>query len=107
MVDLRAFTETALGINLYYLLAGFAGGVVNALRQGHGLLRGLPGTIAGSLTAAYLTPLAVLYLPGTVGPNIERATAFVLGLTGLAVIEGIIVKVDTWRKNPSLPPQRS
>ena len=99
--------QSFVGIKLSSVLAGFAGGVVRALM----LPRITPwqafsSCIVGALTAGYLTPVAMHYLPfaGTTGGG-EGAVGYAIGLTSMLICEGIIVAVRRWRSDPKLPGQ--
>lgn len=82
-----------IGIRLQDLLAGFAGGVVNAFA----LRRSEPWSIlgsmvAGALMANYLSDTFSQYLgtkPGTAG--------FIIGVAGMGVAQGIIEASRSWR----------
>lgn len=93
-----------LGIKSYHLIAGFAGGVVRAfVRPGATKLQAFGSCVVGALTAGYMTPVAVIYLPESASIGGEGATGFVIGLTGMAVAEGLIQLVNRWRNNPTIP----
>lgn len=86
--------ETLLGIKITHLGAGFAGGTVRYILLGGPWLQGVTSVIAGSLTAAYLTTpcyfAIVRYLPNLNDPTTEQPVAFIVGLTGLLICEGIM-----------------
>jgi ABC-type uncharacterized transport system permease subunit len=88
-----------LGINIGLLLAGFAGSLVMVKQDGHKDWW-TTGTslVAGTLSANYLTPLAVDAL-GIKGSNTQYACAFVLGFLGLHGVEFILSKVGISKKN--------
>lgn len=82
-----------LGIRKSDLVAGFCGGIVAAFV----LKRSDPWSIissvvVGSLTASYLTdPIGKMI--GTSGGT----TAFIVGLAGMAICQGIVEAAKTWR----------
>jgi hypothetical protein len=96
-----------LGVKIPDLIAGFAGGVVNAIA----LKRSDPWSIIGSVviggfTANYLTEPFSHYL-GTG----QGTSAFLVGLAGMAICQGIISAAKTWspfgpqnRTNPDARP---
>lgn len=81
-----------LGVKMPDLLAGFAGGVVNALA----LKRSDPWSIIssvviGGLTANYLTETFGHYL-GTA----QGTSGFLVGVAGMAICQGIIAGAARW-----------
>lgn len=92
--DWRSFFEM-LGINLRDLVAGFAGGVVSALTFGRNVnaFSVVGSMIVGALTANYLSADASRIL-GTS----KEATAFIVGLCGMAICQGIVDAVTRWRQ---------
>jgi hypothetical protein len=82
----------ALGIKMPDLIAGFAGGVVNAIA----LRRSDPWSIIGSvvvggLTANYLSESFAHYL-GTG----QGTSGFLVGVGGMAICQGIIASAARW-----------
>lgn len=84
-----------LGVKTQDLVAGLAGGVVNAFVFKRGTPIAIVGSVVvGALTAAYLTEPAAR-LTGTTG----GATAFIVGLGAMAICQGILSRVGKW--NPA------
>lgn len=85
-----------LGINPPNLIAGFLGGVVNALyfRQ-VGALGFITSTIAGAVMANYTGEWVARSLAG-IGVN-QGTAAFLVGLGGMAVAQGLIEMMKQWR----------
>ena len=82
-----------LGIKLPDLVAGFGGGVVNAIVFKRADPVAIIGSmIVGALTANYLAESFAHYL-GT-GPG---ASAFIVGLAGMAICQGIVEAAKSWR----------
>lgn len=104
-------TLTVLGIKLYHVAAGLAGGMVRAIvRPGTSLWQGLGACVVGALTAAYITPVAAPWAQdyfGSEAVGIEGATGFVLGLAGMAFCEGILryarQRLTGWRPPEEQP----
>lgn len=83
-----------LGIKLPDLLAGFMGGVVNAFVFRRSDPFSIIGSmVVGALTANYLGEIATKYIPGTSG----GASAFIVGLAGMAICQGIVEAAKSWR----------
>lgn len=83
----------SLGINFHDLLAGFAGGVVNTIVFKRVDPFSIIGSIiVGGLTANYLSEVAAKYTGTSVG-----STAFIVGLCGMAICQGIVEAVKKWR----------
>ena len=87
-----------LGIKTQDLVAGVAGGVVNAfVFQRSNPLAIVGSVIVGALTAAYLTEPAGK-LTGTTG----GATAFIVGLGAMAICQGIVGQAARWKQGGGL-----
>lgn len=81
-----------LGVKTQDLVAGLAGGIVNAFVFQRGSPVAIVGSVVvGALTAAYLTDPAAK-LTGTTG----GATAFIVGLAAMAICQGILSRVAKW-----------
>ena len=81
-----------IGINLKDLVAGFAGGVANAFV----FKKSKPWAIIGSVVVG---GLAANYLGGTIGRLLgtsEGFSAFVVGLAGMAICQGIVESAGSW-----------
>lgn len=82
-----------LGVKMPDLIAGFAGGVVNAFVFKRADPVSIVGSmIVGALTANYLSEPVGHYL-GTSG----GAAAFIVGLAGMAICQGIVEAAKSWR----------
>jgi len=81
-----------IGIHLQDLVAGFAGGVANAFV----FKKSKPWAIIGSIVVG---GLAANYLGTTVGKILgtsEGTSAFVIGLAGMAICQGIVESAGSW-----------
>ena len=77
-----------LGLNTSRLVAGFAGGVVHAfVFKQTTPLAAIGSVLTGTLTANFLGPAAVHYIGAWFG---DGGTAFVVGLSAMAVCQGIV-----------------
>lgn len=89
-----------LGIKMPDMVAGFAGGIVNTFVFKRSNPISIIGSmIVGALTANYLSEAAAHYT-GTSG----GAASFIVGLTGMAVCQGIVDSVKKWRNWQPTPP---
>jgi 3-hydroxy-3-methylglutaryl CoA synthase len=82
-----------LGINVQDALAGFAGGVVNAFV----FKRSDPYSVIGSMVVGAFT---ANYLSGPVGNYTGTsggAAAFIVGLAGMAICQGIVEAAKAWK----------
>jgi hypothetical protein len=85
-MDLKQ-TLTELGINIGMSIGGFLGSLVLVGRQeGASLRTQLFSILAGTLSANYLTPLAITLL-GIELESAQFAMAFLIGFSGLRVVE--------------------
>lgn len=82
-----------IGVSIPDLIAGFCGGVVNAFVFRRVEPWAIVGSVVvGSLTANYLAPVLGHYL-GTTG----GATAFITGLAGMVLCQGIVGAATNWK----------
>ena len=92
----------ALGIKSSDLVAGFAGGVVNAfVFQRANPLSIIGSVVVGALTAAYLSEPAA-HFTGTSG----GATSFIVGLGAMAICQSIVAQAAKWRSGNAQPEDR-
>ena len=82
-----------LGIKTQDVVAGLAGGIVNAFVFQRSSPMAIVGSVVvGALTAAYLSETAGRWF-GTSG----GATAFLVGLTAMAICQAIVAAVARWK----------
>lgn len=90
-----------LGLRLPELIAGFAGGVVSALVVPQSSpVKLVSSVLVGALTANYLGAPAAAYL-GFTSPGALGSAAFIVGLGGMAICQGIVEAIKRWR--PTVP----
>ena len=83
---------TAIGINLQDLVAGFAGGVANAFVFKKSKPWAIIGSIVvGGIAANYLGPVVGKILGTSAGTS-----AFIVGLAGMAICQGIVESAGSW-----------
>ena len=93
---------TLLGMKAWTLVAGFAGGVVSlsfikALTPTQGAL----AVFTGVASAVFLTPMAMHYVwPTQTDPRLEYGVAFIIGLTAMNFIPGIIKMSEVFKRDP-------
>jgi len=81
-----------IGIHLQDLVAGFAGGVANAFV----FKKSKPWAIIGSIVVG---GLAANYLGSTIGKIVgtsDGTSAFIIGLAGMAICQGIVESAGSW-----------
>lgn len=82
-----------LGIRIQALVAGFAGGVVNAFVFKRSQPIAIVGSIVvGGFTANYLSESFVNYFGTSPG-----AAAFGVGVCGMAICQGLVNAATSWR----------
>ena len=85
----------SLGVSLPDMVAGFAGGVVSTFVLRKVNAYEVTGSvIVGALTASYLS-VPIRHMTGIDGGGVS----FVLGLTGMAVCQGLFEAAKRWRVN--------
>lgn len=95
-----------LGVKYSALVAGFVGGVISLA-----FLRELDRTqmalavLAGTACAGYLTPVAIPLVARAVGiepaPALENVAAFLLGLTAMNIVPGLMRLSEIFRRDPA------
>jgi hypothetical protein len=95
----------AIGINPAHLFAGVAGAIVRIAIQGKQMtLEVLTGAFGGSLCAVYLAPLVARWLSlSPLDTSANGGLAFVLGMVGLSIAEGLVRAAQRWAANPKFP----
>lgn len=93
---------TWFGVTLAFAVAGFWGGVVSlSFIKNLTALQGVIAVLTGVASASYFTPIAVqFFLSSNPGVAKENAVAFIIGLTAMNIIPGIIKVSEMWRRNP-------
>lgn len=93
-----------LGVKLVHLIAGAIGGAMRGLsRPNESIWRRIMTTAAGALVAGYGTPVAAPLLAAQLsdaGVTPETAAGlcgFVLGVAGMSICEGIVIRAKRWR----------
>jgi hypothetical protein len=82
-----------LGIGLQLIIAGFAGGVLNALIMGNSRpFAVVTSIVAGTLTANYLAGTLAAFMNVS-----ENAAAFLCGLTAMVLCQGILAAAKHWQ----------
>ena len=99
-------TGAFLGVKYAALVAGFAGGVASLA-----FLRELDRTqmvlavLSGSVCAGYLTPFALPIIARGAGfeptSEMENAAAFLVGLTAMNIVPGLIRLSEIFRRDPA------
>ena len=93
---------TLLGIKAWTLVAGFAGGVVSlSFIKALTVTQGALAVFTGVASAVFLTPAIMLYLwPAQTDPRLEYGVAFIIGLTAMNIIPGIINLSEIFKRDP-------
>jgi predicted permease len=90
--------QAILGVKLSHMVAGFFGGLVKALISPEvKLMRTIFSCIAGAMTAGYMTPIAIHYIPFAGTEGAEGAIGYVIGLTAMVIVERLANVVKKWR----------
>lgn len=105
MFESFAALLTAIGINPAHFFAGLAGAIVRIAIQGKKLtLDIITGAFAGSLCAVYLAPLVARWMHlDPIDAAANGGLAFVLGMVGLSIAEGLVRAAQRWALNPKIP----
>lgn len=95
-----------LGVKYAALVAGFIGGVISLafLRELDRMQMAL-AVLAGTACAGYLTPVAIPMIARAVGiessESLENVAAFLLGLTAMNIIPGVLRLSEIFRRDPA------
>ena len=82
-------STTVAGLKLSTMLGGFMGALVSlSFVAGMGIIGRATAVFTGTVTAAYLTPVVVAYWG--IGPAAENGLGFLIGLTSMNIIPGLI-----------------
>jgi hypothetical protein len=106
MADISSTAAGMLGVKYSALVAGFAGGVISlAYLKELTRTQMVIAVIAGSASAGYLTPVAIPIIARAAGIEasiaFENATAFLLGLTSMNIIPGLLHLSEIFRRDPA------
>ena len=86
-----------IGVNLHDIVAGFAGGTLNSIIfKRSDPVSIISSMVAGALTANYLSEPIGHYIGTGTGPS-----GFIVGLTSMAICQGIVEAARSWRPFPS------
>lgn len=95
--------SAVFGVQLSSAIAGFAGGVVSlSFLQGVTRKQAAMAVIAGSLSAAYLTPAAAAKL--AISAELQNGAAFVIGLCAMSILPAILKAVAQRSSRYADPP---
>lgn len=88
-----------LGLKYATLVGGFAGGVLS-LTYVRSLtpVQMLMAVVTGTLSAGYLTPIVAHYVDMV--QSLENGLSFIVGLTAMNVVPGIIEMSRAFKENP-------
>jgi fluoride ion exporter CrcB/FEX len=95
--------QALIGIKTTHFIAGIAGGIVRAFLAGEGWIAAMSSVVVGTLTASYVGPMAIGYLPISMIEKGELAVVFLTGVSGMFVCEGVLKFAKRWSDNPTLP----
>lgn len=88
-----------LGVKVASLVAGFAGGVVSlSFVKPLSKWQAALAVATGSLSAGYLTPAILVYVGD---PLPELSVAFIVGLTAMNIVPGLVRLSESFKKNPA------
>lgn len=81
-------------------LAGFAGGVISLsfVKELTGK-QAMAAVLTGTVTAIYVTPVA-LHFFGLASAPYENGVAFVIGLTAMNIIPGLLKLSEVFKRDP-------
>lgn len=97
--------ESAIfGIKLGTIVAGFAGGVVSlTYLRGLSTVQSILAVFTGLTFSVYITPLVFSYFfENSMNTPLENAIAFVLGLTAMNIIPGVLKLSEIFKNNPQI-----
>lgn len=86
-----------LGIAVKFLINGLIGGVVWSVYKKSKLIDALRQIFIGGIVSAYATPVIIHYT--SLSDEILGFTSFVIGMTGMVILDSIYTKVVEKVKN--------
>lgn len=93
-----------IGLKTSVLIASVVGGLVSAMISGGSILERTTKAVVGCLTSIYATPIAIEILvpwfPAIQRGQLEHAAAFICGLLGMSIAQGVYRWSDRIRNNP-------
>jgi len=105
MLDQVAALLISIGINPTHLTAGLAGSFVRSvITTGKNRWEILTGSLVGTLSAVYLTPIVVSWFSLDASAlSSTNGIAFGIGMIGMSLAEGGVRIAQRWANNPRLP----
>lgn len=99
----------SIGINPTHLSAGLAGSLVRSfITSTKSKWEIFTGSLVGSLSAVYLTPIVVAWFNmDATQLSSTNGIAFGIGMTGMSLAEGAVRMAQRWAANPKLPTEIS
>jgi len=96
--------QAIVGVKASVVVASFFGGVVSAMLAGGSIFQRTVTAVVGCVTSIYLTPFAIAYVApyfATVAsPQLEHASAFLCGLLGMSISQGLYNLGRAFRRRP-------
>lgn len=93
-------SDGVFGVKFVAMVAGFAGGVVSlSFVKELTARQAIMAVLTGAITAAYGTPAVVHYF-GSGVQSYENGIAFVIGLTAMNIIPGLLKLSEIFKRDP-------
>lgn len=87
------------GLKVGTLLAGFLGAIVSLrFLQNLTIIQALLSVVTGAVVAGYTAPVVQLYL--SLSQPMEHGLGFLLGLTAMNLVPGIVRLTDRFKEDP-------
>lgn len=92
----------AVGLKLSCLVASFCGGVVSlSYMKPLSTRQSVLAVLTGLVTGGYGTPVIAYYIfKSDIAPPVETGAAFLIGLTAMNIIPGIIKLSEVFKRDP-------
>lgn len=99
--------EALIGLKLTHGVGGILGALVRSLIKKDSMIAGFISITVGGICSLYGTTPAYLwmttYIPSIAVPSTEHMMSFLIGVTGMTLCEGIMIKAKRWSDNPTFP----